>query len=142
MATLPMVFLPERFHEQRSLADYSPWGHEESDATEQLKLQNFFKQLSKYYYCAHFLKIFKNSLCCFIGCAGSSLLPEGFLYLRQAGAILSCDGRAFHCGGFSCAARALGTWASCLELCRVGLVPSRQGTKPKFFPASSFRTKD
>ena len=30
------VFLPEKFHEQRSLADYSAWGHKESDATEQL----------------------------------------------------------------------------------------------------------
>ena len=30
--------LPERVHGQRSLADYSPWGHEESDTTEQLKL--------------------------------------------------------------------------------------------------------
>ena len=26
----------EKFHEQRSLADYSPWGHKESDHTEQL----------------------------------------------------------------------------------------------------------
>ena len=28
------VFLPGKFHGQRSLAGYSPWGHEESDATE------------------------------------------------------------------------------------------------------------
>ena len=28
--------LLEKFHEQRSLADYSPWGHKESDQTEQL----------------------------------------------------------------------------------------------------------
>ena len=27
------VFLPGEFHGQRSLADYSPWGHEESDMT-------------------------------------------------------------------------------------------------------------
>ena len=28
------VFWPGEFHEQRSLAGYSPWGHKESDATE------------------------------------------------------------------------------------------------------------
>ena len=27
-------FLPRKFHRQRSLADYSPWGHKESDRTE------------------------------------------------------------------------------------------------------------
>ena len=31
-----LVFLPEEFHRQRSLLDYSPWGHKESDLTEQL----------------------------------------------------------------------------------------------------------
>ena len=31
----PVFFLGE-FHGQRSLADYSPWGHKESDTTEQL----------------------------------------------------------------------------------------------------------
>ena len=30
------VFLPEEFHEHRSLAVCSPWGHKESDKTEQL----------------------------------------------------------------------------------------------------------
>ena len=30
------VFLPGEFHGQRSLADHSPWGHKESDTTEQL----------------------------------------------------------------------------------------------------------
>ena len=30
------VFLPRRFHGQRNLADYSPWGHKESDTTERL----------------------------------------------------------------------------------------------------------
>ena len=34
-ATTP-VFLPGESHGQRNLADYSPWGHEESDTTEQL----------------------------------------------------------------------------------------------------------
>ena len=28
------VLLPGKFHGQRSLAGYSPWGHEESDTTE------------------------------------------------------------------------------------------------------------
>ena len=28
------VFLPRESHGQRSLADYSPWGHKESDTTE------------------------------------------------------------------------------------------------------------
>ena len=35
MAPTP-VFLPGEPHGQRSLAGYSPWGHEESDTTEQL----------------------------------------------------------------------------------------------------------
>ena len=30
------VFLPGKFHGQKSLADYSPWGHNESDRTEWL----------------------------------------------------------------------------------------------------------
>ena len=30
------VFLPGELHEQRNLAVYSPWGHEELDMTEQL----------------------------------------------------------------------------------------------------------
>ena len=33
-----LVFLPREFHEQRSLAGYSPWGHKESDTTEPLTL--------------------------------------------------------------------------------------------------------
>ena len=28
------VFLPGEFHGQRSMADYSPWGHKESEMTE------------------------------------------------------------------------------------------------------------
>jgi len=30
------VFLPGKSHEQKSLEGYSPWGHKESDMTEQL----------------------------------------------------------------------------------------------------------
>ena len=32
------VFLPEKSHGQKSLAGCSPWGHKESDTTEQLTL--------------------------------------------------------------------------------------------------------
>ena len=35
------VFLPGEFHGQRSLADYSPWSHKESDMTELLTLSLF-----------------------------------------------------------------------------------------------------
>ena len=31
-----LIFLPGEFHGQRSLADYSPWGHRESDMTKRL----------------------------------------------------------------------------------------------------------
>ena len=48
----------------------------------------------------------------FFGCAGSSLLHMGFLSPWRAGAALSCGAQASHCSGFSCGARALGTWAS------------------------------
>ena len=34
------VFLPGKFHGQRSLAGYSPWGHKESDMTECLTLSD------------------------------------------------------------------------------------------------------
>ena len=33
-----VVFLPGELHGQRSLEGYSPWGHKESDKTEQLIL--------------------------------------------------------------------------------------------------------
>ena len=32
------VFLPGESHEQRSLTGYHPWGHKESDKTEQLSM--------------------------------------------------------------------------------------------------------
>ena len=35
------VFLPGKFHGQRSLEGYSPWGRKESDTTEQLTLSLF-----------------------------------------------------------------------------------------------------
>ena len=41
------VFLPEKSHGQRSLADNSPWGSKESDTTEWLTLSLFFFSLSR-----------------------------------------------------------------------------------------------
>ena len=35
------VFLPGESHGQRSLMGYSPWGHNESDTTERLRLSHF-----------------------------------------------------------------------------------------------------
>ena len=39
---LTPVFFPGKFHGQRSLAGYSPWGHKESDMTEQWNTQSTF----------------------------------------------------------------------------------------------------
>ena len=36
------VFLPGKFHGQRSLVGYGPWGHEELDMSECLTLSFFF----------------------------------------------------------------------------------------------------
>ena len=36
-----LVFLPGKSHGQRSLAVYSPWGHQELDTTERLNHQSF-----------------------------------------------------------------------------------------------------
>ena len=41
MATTP-VLLPGKFHGQRSLVGYSPWGCKESDTTERLHLLSFY----------------------------------------------------------------------------------------------------
>ena len=35
---LTPIFLPRKSHGQRILVDYSPWGHKESDRTEQLNM--------------------------------------------------------------------------------------------------------
>ena len=35
------VFLPGKFHRQRRLTGYSPWGHKELEMTEQLTLSLF-----------------------------------------------------------------------------------------------------
>ena len=38
----------ENPHEQRNLVSYSPWGHKESDGTEQLNTQHFVVIISQY----------------------------------------------------------------------------------------------
>ena len=38
-----LVFLPGKFHGQRSLARYGPWGHKESPATEQSSTKLFLR---------------------------------------------------------------------------------------------------
>ena len=42
------VFLPGESHGQRSLADYSPWGHKESDMIEKLTLSLSRKKKARY----------------------------------------------------------------------------------------------
>ena len=37
------VFLPEQSHGQRSLTDYSPWDHKESDTTEVTEHECIYK---------------------------------------------------------------------------------------------------
>ena len=44
------VFLPEEFHGQRSLADYSPWGSTELDMTEQLTHTHIIHIKLKHYF--------------------------------------------------------------------------------------------
>ena len=39
------IYLPEKFHGQRNLAGYSPWGHKQSDKTEQLHFLSFLINL-------------------------------------------------------------------------------------------------
>ena len=42
------VFLPGEFHEQKSLAGYSPWGRKESDTTKQLTVLQYALHKVKY----------------------------------------------------------------------------------------------
>ena len=42
------VFLPGKSHGPRSLAGYSPWGHKESDATEQLNNNDIYTNVTTY----------------------------------------------------------------------------------------------
>jgi len=45
------LFLPGEFHGQRSLADYSPWGCNESDTTEQLVYIYIYIYIYIYHIC-------------------------------------------------------------------------------------------
>ena len=40
-----LVFLPEKFHGQKSLVGYSSWGHKELDMTERLSIHTRFRHL-------------------------------------------------------------------------------------------------
>ena len=42
------VFLSGKSHGQRSLAGYSPWGHKESDTTEQLNNKDIYTNVTTY----------------------------------------------------------------------------------------------
>ena len=44
----PLVFLPEKSHDQRSLAGYSLWGCKKSNTTEQLNRNRWFRHAIKF----------------------------------------------------------------------------------------------
>ena len=44
------VFLPGEFHEQRSLAGYSPWGRKEMDTTKRLSLSGGYEREDHSYF--------------------------------------------------------------------------------------------
>ena len=67
---LTPLFFPGKFCGQRSLADYSPWRHKESDTTEQLSMHTW-EQF------AWFLKIFYQVLVETPGILSCSLLSWG-----------------------------------------------------------------
>ena len=49
------VFLPGKFHGQRNLAGYSPWGHKESATTEHISTNNSSLSLPYVYAAYHIL---------------------------------------------------------------------------------------
>ena len=58
------VYSPGKSHEQRSLVDYNPWGHKQSDTIEQLSLFIclYFDSTIKLYHCMYALKFCINSI--------------------------------------------------------------------------------
>ena len=48
----PPVFLPGKFHGQRSLVGYCPWGHKEWDMTEQLSTHSYIHKADSLSYTA------------------------------------------------------------------------------------------
>ena len=78
------VFLPGESHGQRSLAGYSPWGHKESDMTEQLTLSlSFFMPTSEGFWFSMTrgrlnIWVFPNSFVEFLILNGMVLKGEAF----------------------------------------------------------------
>ena len=113
------VLLPGKFHGQRSLVGYSPWGCKESDTTERPHLYSFLDSFPMWViteYWEEFPVLYSRSLlvvyfiyssvsCLLIlsifGCAVSSLLHRLFSTCIEQG-LLSSRVQASHCGGFSC----------------------------------------
>ena len=79
------IFLPGKFHGQRSLSGYSPWGHKESDMAEHTHTHT------------HVYFIFD--------CARSSLLCGLLFSCGKQRLLSSCSAWACYCSGFSCGAR-------------------------------------
>ena len=52
------MFLPGKFHGQKSLAGYSPWGHEELDTTEQLSSEQHMYEWSRKHWVEGYTKYF------------------------------------------------------------------------------------
>ena len=43
------IFLPGKFHGQRNLVGYSPWGHKDLDTTKQLSMHHFVSKRKLWY---------------------------------------------------------------------------------------------
>ena len=116
---LTPVFLPGKFHGQKSLAGYSPWSHQELDGTEWpslhghiypsryslTKLNDKILLFQSYWQCIYsdlfsfflFLRFIYLFLAALVLC-----YCENFSLLAVSGAALSCDTWASHYSGFSC----------------------------------------
>ena len=57
------VFLPGKFHGQRSLADYSPWGHEESNVTEHAHTMIYRVQIYEIFWAVERHQVYAISKC-------------------------------------------------------------------------------
>ena len=56
------VFLPGKFHEQRNLAGYSPWGHKESDMTEHTRSFNSLETLFYLFIWLHWVLVVAHGI--------------------------------------------------------------------------------
>ena len=70
--------LAGKSHGQRSLAGYSPWGHKESDTTQQLNNKQQ-SNITEYDMTNIVGMIFKNKKCAFLFLAKSDLAFEAYL---------------------------------------------------------------